>query len=86
MKEAQRLPDDAGLSESKVKPMPKIDDCEKGQLKSVASKAELTKLKVAARSTAINETRFLHSMPDVHASIKEGMSEPLDTTASKLDW
>lgn len=74
--------------------MPKIDDYEleilnayeKGQLKTVASKAELTKLKAAARSTAIKETLFLHSMPDVHASIKEGMSEPLDTSARKLDW
>jgi len=69
--------------------MPKIDDYEleilnaheKGQLKTVASKAELTR-----RSTAIKETLFLHSMPDVHASIRKGMSEPLDTSASKLDW
>lgn len=69
--------------------MSKIDDYEleilnaheKGQLKTIASKAGLTK-----RSTAIKETLFLHSMPDVHASIKEGMSEPLDPSPSKLDW
>ncbi|MDZ7585948.1 MAG: hypothetical protein U0938_14125 [Thiobacillus sp.] len=74
--------------------MPKIDDYEfeilsayeKGQLKSIVSKAELTRLKAAAHSTAIKETQFLRSMPDVHASIKEGMSEPLDTSSRKLDW
>jgi hypothetical protein len=73
--------------------MPKIDDYEfeilsayeKGQLKSIVSKAELSRLKAAARSTAIKETHFLRSMPDVHASIKEGMSEPLDTSSRKLD-
>lgn len=44
----------------KVKPMPKIDDYElevlsafeKGQLKSVATKAELAKFKAAARATS----------------------------------
>lgn len=45
--------------------MPKIDDYEnevltafdKGQLKSVASKAELAKLKAAARATALKDRR-----------------------------
>jgi len=45
--------------------MPKIDDhevdvlsaFEKGQLKSVATKAELTKFKAAARATAIKDRR-----------------------------
>lgn len=45
--------------------MPKIDDYEreilstyeKGQLKSVATKAELVKLKAAARATAIKDRR-----------------------------
>jgi predicted DNA binding CopG/RHH family protein len=49
----------------KVKPMPKTDDYElevlstyeKGQLKSVASKAELAKFKAAARATAIKDRR-----------------------------
>ena len=62
--------------------MPKIDDYEKGQLKSVTSKAELTKLKAAARLTAIKETRFPHSMSDVHASTKEGMSERLPANST----
>lgn len=46
--------------------MPKIDDYEnevlvafdKGQLKSVASKAELTKFKAAARATALKDRRI----------------------------
>lgn len=59
---------------------------EKGQMKSIAARAELAKFKAAARATAIKETLFLHSMPDVYASIKEGMSEPLDMSARKLDW
>ena len=49
----------------KVKPMPKTDDYElevlsayeKGQLKPVASKAELAKFKAAARATAIKDRR-----------------------------
>ena len=49
----------------KVKQMPKIDDYElevltafeKGQMKSVASKAQLAKFKAAARATAIKDRR-----------------------------
>ena len=78
-----------GAIRIKVNPMLEIDDYEleilnaheKGQLKTVARKAEFFR-----RSTAIKETLFLQSMPDVHASIKEGVSEPLDTSARKLDW
>ena len=34
---------------------------------------------------AIQESLFLLSVPGMHESIKEGMSEPLDTSARELD-
>lgn len=35
---------------------------------------------------AINETLYLLSVPGMRESIQEGMAEPLDQTASELDW
>ncbi|MFH1819507.1 MAG: type II toxin-antitoxin system Phd/YefM family antitoxin [Pseudomonadota bacterium] len=35
---------------------------------------------------AIQETLHLLSVPGMRESIKEGMAEPLDTSARKLDW
>ena len=35
---------------------------------------------------AINETLYLLSVPGMRESIQEGMVEPLDQTASELDW
>ncbi|MDP3585039.1 MAG: type II toxin-antitoxin system Phd/YefM family antitoxin [Thiobacillus sp.] len=34
---------------------------------------------------AIQESLFLLSVPGMHGAIKEGMSEPLDTSAKELD-
>ena len=35
---------------------------------------------------AIQETLFLLSVPGMRESIKEGMAEPLSTSATELDW
>ena len=35
---------------------------------------------------AIQETLFLLSGPGMRESIKEGMAEPLSTSATELDW
>jgi antitoxin YefM len=35
---------------------------------------------------AIQETLFLLSVPGMRESIKAGMSEPVDSCASELDW
>lgn len=35
---------------------------------------------------AIQETLFLLAVPGMRESIKEGMAEPLDESAGKLDW
>ncbi len=35
---------------------------------------------------AIQETLHLLSVPGMRESIKEGMAEPLDQSAGKLDW
>ena len=35
---------------------------------------------------AIQETLHLLSIPGMRESIKEGMAEPLDQSAGKLDW
>lgn len=35
---------------------------------------------------AINETLYLLSVPGMRESIQEGMAEPLDQTASELNW
>jgi len=35
---------------------------------------------------AIQETLFLLSVPGMRESIKEGMAEPLDQSATALDW
>jgi prevent-host-death family protein len=35
---------------------------------------------------AIQETLFLLSVPDMRESIKAGMSEPLNQSATELDW
>jgi prevent-host-death family protein len=35
---------------------------------------------------AIQETLHLLSVPGMREAIKEGMAEPLDTSARKLDW
>lgn len=35
---------------------------------------------------AIQETLFLLSAPEMHNSLKQGMSEPLDKSAKKLNW
>ena len=35
---------------------------------------------------AIQETLFLLSGPGMRESIKEGMTEPLSTSATELDW
>jgi antitoxin YefM len=35
---------------------------------------------------AIQETLFLLSVPGMRESIKDGMSEPVDSCAKELDW
>ena len=35
---------------------------------------------------AIQETLFLLSVPGMRESIKQGMAEPLSTSATELDW
>ncbi len=35
---------------------------------------------------AIQETLYLLSVPGMRDSIKEGMTEPVDTCAKELDW
>lgn len=36
--------------------------------------------------SAIQETLFLLSVPDMRESIKAGMAEAIDTCATELDW
>lgn len=36
--------------------------------------------------SAIQETLYLLSVPGMRESLKEGMAEPLNTSAKELDW
>ncbi len=36
--------------------------------------------------SAIQETLYLHSIPEMAQSIREGMNTPLDECATELDW
>ena len=52
----------------------------------ISGKRQSAVLLSAGDWQAIQETIFLLSIPGMRESIKEGMSEPLDTSTTELDW